>query len=251
MAAKSGAGSNSGSRTRVGSSSPRRPWRRRPSPRHLDEHGEDPPRAVVRQARRLHTHRGRHRGGEDGTPADLAAGDASSGLTNSQSRRPTPRHHSLLDHRQRGASMQSNGSNGSAEEQPLTRVPRRSTQSLLTAIGLTIVATLAVFAIERVFWYPVGRWSLFYPVVLACAWFGGRASGIVATLLSTALMWWFLVLPENERLGDGAGDDLVVALVFVATGILISIASHASRRNAAGLARHYHHLQTILDFSPD
>jgi len=147
--------------------------------------------------------------------------------------------------------MQSNGSNGSAEEQPLTRVPRRSTQSLLAAIGVTIVATLAVFAIERVFWYPVGRWSLFYPVVIACAWFGGRASGIVATLLSSVLMWWFLVAPENERLRDGAGDDLVVALVFVATGILISIASHAYRRNAAGLARHYHHLQTILDFSPD
>ena len=147
--------------------------------------------------------------------------------------------------------MQSNGSNRSAEEQALTRVARRSTQSLLTAIGLTIVATLAVFAIERVFWYPVGRWSLFYPVVIACAWFGGRASGIVATLLSSALMWWFLVAPENERLRDGAGDDLVVALVFVVTGILISIASHGYRRNAARLARHDHQLQTILDFSPD
>src|SRR6185369_16800651 len=154
-------------------------------------------------------------------------------------------------HRQRGASMQSERSKGPAEVLALTSVARRPTSSRLTAIGLTIVATFAVFALERRFWYPVGRWSLFYPVVIACAWFGGRASGIVATLLSSVLMWWFLVAPENERLRDGAGDDLVVALVFVATGILISIASHAYRRNAAGLARHYHHLQTILDFSPD
>jgi PAS domain S-box-containing protein len=147
--------------------------------------------------------------------------------------------------------MQSSGSNGPADEPALTMVARRPMRSLLAAIGLTIVATLAVFAIERRFWYPVGRWSLFYPVVIACAWFGGRASGIVATLLSSALMWWFLVAPENARLQDGAGDDLVVALVFVATGILISIASHGYRRNAARLARQYHHLETILDFAPD
>lgn len=147
--------------------------------------------------------------------------------------------------------MKSKQSKGSAEEQVLGRVERRPTRSLLGAIGLAIVATLAVFAIERFLWYPAGRWSLFYPVVIACAWFGGRASGIVATLLSSALMWWFLVTPENERLRDGVGDDVVVALVFVATGILLSIASHRYRWNAARLARHYRYLQTILDFSPD
>jgi len=147
--------------------------------------------------------------------------------------------------------MQSERSKGPAEVLALTSVALRPTSSRLTAIGLTIVATFAVFALERRFWYPVGRWSLFCPVVIACAWFGGRASGIVATLLSGALMWWFLVAPENERLRDGAGDDLVIALVFVATGILISIASYRYRRNVARLARHHHHLQTILDFSPD
>jgi PAS domain S-box-containing protein len=147
--------------------------------------------------------------------------------------------------------VQSHGSNGSAEEQALTRVAHTPTRSLLTAIGLTIVATLAVFAIERVFWYPAGQWSLFYPAVIACAWYGGRASGVVATLLSSALMWWYLVAPENERLRDGAGDDVVVAVVFIATGILISIGSHRYRRNTARLSRHYGYLQTILDYSPD
>src|SRR5689334_18261827 len=135
--------------------------------------------------------------------------------------------------------MQSNEGNGPAEDTALASLARRPTRSLLTAIGLTIVSTLAVFAIERFVWYPGGRWSLFYPVVIACAWFGGLASGIVATLLSTALMWWFLIAPENERLRVGAGDDVVLALVFVATGILISIASHRYRRNTARLARHY------------
>src|SRR5689334_19622674 len=65
--------------------------------------------------------------------------------------------------------------------------PRRSPLRLLVT---GIAPPLAVFAVELLFSHPTGRWSLFYPVVFACAWFGGIASGLVATLLSAALVWW-------------------------------------------------------------
>jgi len=125
--------------------------------------------------------------------------------------------------------------------------PRRSPLRLLVT---GIAPPLAVFAVELLFSHPTGRWSLFYPVVFACAWFGGIASGLVATLLSAALVWWAFVPPEHALLKP-VGAHFVVALVFVGMGILISKVVNDHRRDAAVLARGHRLLQTILDLLPD
>ena len=125
--------------------------------------------------------------------------------------------------------------------------PRLSTLRLLVT---GIAPPLAVFAIELLLSHPTGRWSLFYPVVFACAWFGGVASGLVATLLSAMLVWWTFVPPEHALLKPG-GAHYVVALVFIGMGVLISKMVDDYRRAAGVLARGHRLLQTILDFLPD
>ena len=146
--------------------------------------------------------------------------------------------------------MHSDGNGKSPVEQAATLLAPNPRRSPLKVIAATIVPTLAVFGIELFLWHSAGRWSLFYPAVLACAWFGGGASGITATLLSTALMWWQFVPPEHVLLKRD-GDDYAVALVFLLTGILISLVIHRYRRNVDELARSHRFLQTILDYSPD
>jgi PAS domain S-box-containing protein len=146
--------------------------------------------------------------------------------------------------------MQSDGNGKSSVERAVALLAPTPGRSPLWVIAAAIVPTLAVFGIELFFWHSAGRWSLFYPAVLACAWFGGGASGIIATLLATALMWWQFVPPEHVLLKPG-GEDYAVALVFVLTGIVVSLVIHRYRRNADELVRSHLILQTILDYSPD
>jgi PAS domain S-box-containing protein len=125
--------------------------------------------------------------------------------------------------------------------------PKRTSLRLLVA-GLA--PPLAVFAFELLLSHPTGRWSLFYPVVFAAAWFGGVASGVIATLLSAALVWWTFIPPQHALLKP-ADHHYIVALLFVGMGLVISRVVHDHRRNAALLARGHRLLETILDLLPD
>lgn len=95
-----------------------------------------------------------------------------------------------------------------------------------------------------------GWWSLFYPAVFACAWLGGLEAGVAATLLSSALMWWYFVPPQHVIVKP-AGPSYAFALVFVVMGVAISAVIRGLRRSTGVLARNQRFLQGILDYSPD
>src|SRR6185436_3870091 len=60
----------------------------------------------------------------------------------------------------------------------------------LRKILAAIVPPLLVALIQWHFRPTMARWALFYPAVFLSAWFGGAASGIVATIASGLVVWW-------------------------------------------------------------
>lgn len=90
---------------------------------------------------------------------------------------------------------------------------------ILPAIFLPILTAL----LQHFLW-PFIRpfaWFLFYPSVLLASWISGVSGGILATLLSTLLVWWRFVPPEHNLLKDDPRY-LMPALVFLFVGIVIS-----------------------------
>ena len=127
---------------------------------------------------------------------------------------------------------------------------RRSRPSPLKLFFWTLVPPLIVFAFALLLWRASGRWPPFTAAVIACAWFGGFESGIAATLLSAALMWWFFVPPVHIMLKP-ASAQYIAALVFVGTGFVISAILRRLHRTAAVLADTQRFLQGIVQHSPN
>ena len=125
-----------------------------------------------------------------------------------------------------------------------------ATPSPVRVLVATIVPLIAVFAVEFFYWGSTLRWSLLYPTVLVCAWFGGFESGVAATVISTALVWWYFVSPVHVILKPGIAKYMMAAL-FVLVGVLVSAVVRRLRRSSAELARNQRFLQAILDYSPD
>ncbi|MGZ6143875.1 MAG: ATP-binding protein [Myxococcales bacterium] len=100
---------------------------------------------------------------------------------------------------------------------------------------------LAALLVEWLFWpyvKPYG-WFLYYPAVFASSWIGGRAIGVLATVLSTSLVWWFFIPPAHTILKDEVRV-LFPAAAFMAMGVVFSLfhdrlrAALASLRDASG-----------------
>ncbi len=127
---------------------------------------------------------------------------------------------------------------------------RRTRLSPLKLLVATIIPPLGVLAFSFFLWPSSGRWPLFTAAVVACAWFGGFESGVAATVLSTALMWWFFVPPEYVMFKSARAPS-IAAVVFLCTGILISDMLRRLRRTATVLARIQHLLQGIVQHSPN
>ncbi len=114
-----------------------------------------------------------------------------------------------------------------------------SRRAALTALAL--VPPLVAVAIQMAVW-PFLRpfaWFLFYPAVFLSAWVGGRRGGILATALSTLLVWWFFLEPEHgPKLQPRY---LTTAAVFALTGSLVSVLhgrlQTATRRVTESLAQ--------------
>ena len=84
----------------------------------------------------------------------------------------------------------------SSENDGMSKPPeeRPAWQRVLIAIGIPLTA----LAIEMLFLKSLTPWLLFTAAVFVSSWLGGLKSGIIATVLSTALVWWFLVPPETS-----------------------------------------------------
>jgi len=72
-------------------------------------------------------------------------------------------------------------------------------------------------------------WSLFYPTVLISASLGGLIPGLVTTIISTALVWYYFLPPEGSfSLSEKA--NLASVFVFLGTGAAFSIFHEMLRR---------------------
>ena len=62
-----------------------------------------------------------------------------------------------------------------------------------------MLPVVVAFVLQWTFWPDVfpSAWFIFYPVVFFSSWIGGLRAGLLATALSTVLIWCFF-LPERS-----------------------------------------------------
>jgi len=99
--------------------------------------------------------------------------------------------------------------------------------------GLVLAALipLVAFALQWIFWAAIQPyiWFLFYPAVFFSAMVGGVRGGLVATVLSTSLAWYFF-LPPRFSFAVHSPIALVTVGMFVGMGILFSLTYGRLRR---------------------
>lgn len=118
-------------------------------------------------------------------------------------------------------------------EAVLQRIPLSGRAPRLRAL-LALLPPVASALFQQAIW-PLLRpfaWFLFYPAVLVSAWLGGRRGGILATLFSALLAWWFFV-PPTHTLAKGEPRLFFAAGTFVLTGVLISMVQGLLQKSAA------------------
>ena len=87
------------------------------------------------------------------------------------------------------------------------------------------IPPLAVFVVQSRFEPTLARWALFYPAVFISAWFGGLASGVAATCISSVLVWWYFIPPERTW-GTNDPTNVLAAVIFVIMGFAMSVLQH-------------------------
>ena len=98
--------------------------------------------------------------------------------------------------------------------------PTRDRSKWLKRLCSATVPPLVAFIVESIFRPQMARWGLFYPAVFLAAWTGGFGSGVAATFISSAFVWWYFVPPEHSWLGK-APENLIAAFVFATMSIVI------------------------------
>ena len=110
------------------------------------------------------------------------------------------------------------------------------TSSFWARIGLTVVfvaiAFLASLSLQHLFPYPF--LFLFFGAVMAGAWFGGTAAGLLAVVLSTALVEYFFVPPFYSFAINATAESYFVA--FVLCAFVASWVSSSRRKSAEALS---------------
>ena len=89
---------------------------------------------------------------------------------------------------------------------------------------LAMVPPLVAFILQSMFWSVLRpyAWFLFYPAVFFSSWIGGLPSGLIATVISTALVWWFFIPPEYSFMMKNP-QSFLSAAVFMGMGVLFSL----------------------------
>ena len=103
-------------------------------------------------------------------------------------------------------------------------------------LGLTVVfvavAFLATLSLQHLFPYPF--LFLFFGAVMAGAWFGGTAAGLLAVVLSTALVEYFFVPPFYSFGINATAESYFVA--FVLCALVASWVSSSRKKSAEALS---------------
>jgi K+-sensing histidine kinase KdpD len=97
-----------------------------------------------------------------------------------------------------------------------------------------VLPPLLAFAVESRVLSSVTRWLLFNGAVIVSSWLGGLEAGIVSTVLSAALVWWFLIPPEGFAAADPRY--YLTVVIFLAIGTAVSLLHESLRRARRALA---------------
>jgi PAS domain S-box-containing protein len=112
-----------------------------------------------------------------------------------------------------------------------------ATARLLRGVVVALAPPLIAFAGERSVFAPLGsRWLLMVGAVIVSAANGGMLTGLVATITSAALVWWFLI-PPIRTVGTTEPRYYLSVALFLAVGYAISLLHERLRRTTNGLAR--------------
>jgi PAS domain S-box-containing protein len=98
--------------------------------------------------------------------------------------------------------------------------PPSDTSHLLLGLLLPLVAFALEWYFSRAFQHYL--WVLFYPAVFASSWLGGKRAGLLATVFSTLLVWWFFIPPPFTFNLEQPASAIVMG-VFVIMGSLFSL----------------------------
>jgi putative methionine-R-sulfoxide reductase with GAF domain len=103
------------------------------------------------------------------------------------------------------------------------------------SLGLVVAALVATLLIRPLFPYPF--FFLFFPAVMAAAWFGGPAPGLFAVLLSTLAVDFFLVPPFYSFAINAT--DVTYLFAFVLCALAASwVSAFRKKREEALLEAH-------------
>jgi signal transduction histidine kinase len=104
----------------------------------------------------------------------------------------------------------------------------------LQRYGFVLVITLIFFFIKMALVAAVGTevpflFALF--IVIICAWIGGFGPGVLATILSGSITYYFYLEPKYTIFGEANIPNAIVLVVFFAEGLFISMMSEAHRKS--------------------
>jgi len=113
-------------------------------------------------------------------------------------------------------------------EQDASSSSKNGAIRLVIALGIP----LAAFAVQWVFWGAIKPyvWFLFFPAVFFSSRIGGLKGGLLATLLSAAIVSIFFIMPQKGAFFDSP-ISIISVIIFLGMGALFSL-SHERLRLA-------------------
>lgn len=111
----------------------------------------------------------------------------------------------------------------------------------VTRLVFAMLLPLVAFGLQSMFWAAIQpfAWFLFFPAVFFSSWIGGFSGGVIATVISTALAWWFFIPPEGSFALENPFYLVSIGL-FMSMGLLFGYTQErimkANRKTAEALA---------------
>ena len=144
-------------------------------------------------------------------PKHIASDDKAAETDDGQRRSRTPIGHSVPARGRAGARLKSD-----------SRRLRRATRLIRPIVAMLPV--VVAFVLQWMLWPAVSplAWFIFYPAVFFSSSIGGLRAGLLATAISTVLVWYFFLPPERSWEVARSGY-VFSAAVFMSMGILFSL----------------------------
>ena len=111
----------------------------------------------------------------------------------------------------------------------------------LKRLIIAVLLPLAAFVLQWIFWGVIRpfAWFLFFPAVFFSSWISGISGALIATLISTALVWWAFI-PQEQSFALEDPVSLASIGIFMGMGLLFGYTQErikkANLRTAEALA---------------